>query len=599
MIPKIFPRNLTARAATQVVGNPINTRLESGVGNCFPGLEFDHRNLDRRFFPGLVFEFTETGVLFLETDLNDPELQSNSELRKRLAGELGGRLGEESWFLEEITQNQTTIVMPSRVSDVTMTTWRLVRSLEPGPITIVLKQRRKNSSSTVTNDVVKLEGKRRSFVGPESGVISVAYSPGELTQSLCSPWMHDFRDCACYYWASNHPDIVLAEAPPGESTLPSGAPANPILAMTPIDWLRSDRASLAPAKSTQEKNRPAQMDHYDINLRWQELAMVLEGREVSSIYHPREIDKMNPYESADQLAEKLMELATLEHVVALEYLYALYSLKTPEEGGEGTKNDLTFVRHEILFIAVSEMRHLRWVNQLLWSLEHDGMLSKKVGPSLGVAEKVPVADDKSRPPQLAQGPSAGKMRPRQLRPLEPDVLQDFISVERPSGFLDGQYARVLATLRQKKYRETLEQIAARIIGDGMEHYSRFREVQVVLQKYEQWLRDGRLVSASVAAGSKPGTTTKTYRKILRKVTPAADGDAAVAKALAMYGSIVEELNQAYDRGNMEDGSHIAFARQIMFELNHEAEKLAARGIGIPFFSVVAGSVEKKAKHRRR
>ena len=309
MIPKIFPRNLTARAATQVVGNPINTRLESGVGNCFPGLEFDHRNLDRRFFPGLVFEFSETGVLFLEIDLNDPELQSNSELRKKLAGEVGVRLGEESWFLEEITQNQTTIVMPSRVSDVTMTTWRLVRSLEPGPITIVLKQRRKNSSSTVTNDVVKLEGKRRSFVAPESGVISIAYSPGELTQSLCSPWMHDFRDCACYYWASNHPDIVLAEAPPGESTLPSGAPANPILAMTPIDWLRSDRASVAPAKSTQEKNRPAQMDHYDINLRWQELAIVLEGREVSSIYHPREIDMMNPYESADQLAEKLMELA--------------------------------------------------------------------------------------------------------------------------------------------------------------------------------------------------------------------------------------------------------------------------------------------------
>src|ERR1700681_2903938 len=57
MIPKIFPRNLTARAAMQVVGNPVNTRLESGVGNCYPGLEFDHRNLDRRFFPGLVFEF--------------------------------------------------------------------------------------------------------------------------------------------------------------------------------------------------------------------------------------------------------------------------------------------------------------------------------------------------------------------------------------------------------------------------------------------------------------------------------------------------------------------------------------------------------------
>ena len=30
-----------------VTGNPVTTRLEGGVGNCFPGLEFDHRNLDR------------------------------------------------------------------------------------------------------------------------------------------------------------------------------------------------------------------------------------------------------------------------------------------------------------------------------------------------------------------------------------------------------------------------------------------------------------------------------------------------------------------------------------------------------------------------
>src|ERR1700722_20530800 len=54
---KIFPRNPTARAAYQVVGNPDSTRPEDAVGNCYPGLEADLRNLDRRFFPGLVFNF--------------------------------------------------------------------------------------------------------------------------------------------------------------------------------------------------------------------------------------------------------------------------------------------------------------------------------------------------------------------------------------------------------------------------------------------------------------------------------------------------------------------------------------------------------------
>src|SRR4051794_34912163 len=59
---KIFPRNLTAQAAYLVPGNPVVTRPEDAVANCFPGLELDIRNLDRRFFPGLVFNFVTGGA---------------------------------------------------------------------------------------------------------------------------------------------------------------------------------------------------------------------------------------------------------------------------------------------------------------------------------------------------------------------------------------------------------------------------------------------------------------------------------------------------------------------------------------------------------
>src|SRR5215813_8765947 len=86
---KIFPRNLTARAAHRVVGNPDTTRLEDSVSNCYPGLDTDVRNLDRRFFPGLVFEFvarrdadrpytepTRYGALLAYVDhWGDPDLQ--------------------------------------------------------------------------------------------------------------------------------------------------------------------------------------------------------------------------------------------------------------------------------------------------------------------------------------------------------------------------------------------------------------------------------------------------------------------------------------------------------------------------------------------
>ena len=61
---KLLPRNVAAlrrfqdpaAAPREVTGNPVMTRLESGIGNCFPGLECDLRNLERRFFPSLEIE---------------------------------------------------------------------------------------------------------------------------------------------------------------------------------------------------------------------------------------------------------------------------------------------------------------------------------------------------------------------------------------------------------------------------------------------------------------------------------------------------------------------------------------------------------------
>ena len=386
--------------------------------------------------------------------------------------------------------------------------------------------------------------------------------------------MHDFRDCACFYWASNHPDIVLAQDPPGETTLPSGAPEDPFLALTPIDWLRRDRASTMAAAATDDANRRAQMDHYEINQSWQDLAIVLRGREIASIYQPREEKNANPLSSPDALAARLVDLATLEHAVALEYLYARYSLKNPDEVTGSLKDDLTFVQHEIFLVAVSEMRHLRWANQLIWSLEHAGLLSKSFGPSLGIADQVPVAPDSNRAPQLP--PLKGSpTRPPQLRALQPDVLKDFIAVEQPSGFLDGQYAEVLATLRQEQYPETLEELAARIIADGMEHFSRFRQVQVVLQNH------------------KPAD-------YLRSLTfpPAEEGDADGAAAQKTYTEILTELKEAYTSGDMEDAAHIATARALMFQLDKEARQLAARRLGVPFFPTAVKPARKSRPGKR-
>jgi hypothetical protein len=68
---RLLPRNRTARLAqAQAAGNPVTVELESGVGNCFPGLELDLRNLDRRFFPFVAVDFVGAQIAVAEVDLD-------------------------------------------------------------------------------------------------------------------------------------------------------------------------------------------------------------------------------------------------------------------------------------------------------------------------------------------------------------------------------------------------------------------------------------------------------------------------------------------------------------------------------------------------
>jgi hypothetical protein len=580
---KIFPRNLTARAARRVPGNPEGTRLESGVGNCYPGLEFDHRNLDRRFFPGLLVEFVSQddalapdpqrrGALVVAVAADDPALFPNpdtpaaSHLREALQGDTGTALAAGVWFLSAITQGERRIDLSTagdpKVPLDGLVVWRLVRGLEPGPVTLELVRRQPPAPAdpaTPPPGPVTLEGWRRQFVDPRSGVIDPAYAPGEMSQSLCSPWQHDFRDCSCYYWASNHPDVVLAEDLPGEPTLPSGASADPRRALARIDWLRSDRdrARTSDALPSAGENRPTQMDHYEINQRWQELSIVLSDKETPAVYRPRSADAANPFPSPRELAEQISQLATLEHALALEYLYALYSVRSPAEaaaqaGWPALADDVTFVRHFILLVAVSEMMHLRWANQLLWELaEHNLIRRAEFGPQLGVAPRIPTS-------------AAGGPRPRALRPLTRVTLADFVAVEQPSGFIEGQYARVTATLRQKGYPDSLYQLASRIVYEGMEHFSRFRDVDLVLAQYP--------------AGDPP---------YLRPLTLGDASNPDVQKALGLYRGILDNLKAAYATGSVQDRALIIRARQDMTDLNGVADQLGAKGVGIPFFPAKA------------
>ena len=190
----IMPRNLTARAAVQIVGNPVSTRLEAGVANCFPGLEWDVRGLDRRFFPGLVFQYVTTPLLpnrgtlafqqgarlaYLDS-IDDPALPANSSqpwVRDLLAA-FEQNIGEPNplasgrWYLEWFEQHGKRFSMrdsQNQPYDGELV-WRLVRGIEADiPLAIALLARDENGTGVAPT--VVLNGFRRHFVDP-AGVSS-------------------------------------------------------------------------------------------------------------------------------------------------------------------------------------------------------------------------------------------------------------------------------------------------------------------------------------------------------------------------------------------------------------------------------------------
>ena len=233
---KLFARNLTARADTLVRGNPVTSRPEDAVETSFPGLEFDHRNLDKVFFPGLTFEFHhERGAFLRDFDARGPAggFFRKSEIQSGIFLAFAQGLMKRSHDDDTPQQTMFNFAPPAGLEN-----WRVVRDFEPGPVAVALC-RRKTFRDLLANrfsgdsfadtfsdalaaradgpqlvgasEYILLFGERARFLTPD-GVIDPALVPaGDLTRSMCSPWQYDFADCGCFYWASNKPDMVSGE----------------------------------------------------------------------------------------------------------------------------------------------------------------------------------------------------------------------------------------------------------------------------------------------------------------------------------------------------------------------------------------------------
>ncbi|HEX9522059.1 MAG TPA: hypothetical protein VF949_03770, partial [Reyranella sp.] len=138
---KLFPRNLTAHADYVVRGNPVISRPESGADNSHPGLEFDQRNLDRGFFPGLLFDF-QFGVGARLADVRSPWLEKEKELDKdnNGANSLGAKEAEFFlWYIHgKFGDRPGEPVFADLYGLDGYDVLRKVHDLEPGPIAVIV-----------------------------------------------------------------------------------------------------------------------------------------------------------------------------------------------------------------------------------------------------------------------------------------------------------------------------------------------------------------------------------------------------------------------------------------------------------------------------
>lgn len=562
---KIFPRNLTARADYAVRGNPSGSRPESGVDNCFPGLEFDQRNLERAFFPGLVVDFHHdsgsrvlavTGGVAEAQGLTDDDLVVTTDE------------GEERLYLWAVC-GRTTVDQREEDAPVFhaderdgLEMWRCVHDLLPGRVAVVLGRlegrrssgarwlprpglngwRMANRNTVLRDDggVVEaaiLVADRARYLDPDGVIDPDVYRPGDLTRTLCAPWQYDFRECGCYYWAASKPDI---------STSSDGRFRN-------LNFQRRDRTSVPPPAdvATIDGRDLLELDHPELIANWNVLPVVLNGREDDSVPPPA-LPDLTPM-TREEVTRELERLATVEHALCLEYLYAHYSLRAPAVLDPGT-DERSPVRQvfaaasEVFSVAVDEMRHLRWVNEIL-----------------GVLDR-PVRLDPPGPDTVIQ-PQTG--RRFELKPLTTEQLDWFIAVEQPSkelnpGGIDGMYVRlhhsILAQSGLFPEADRLAHLIKLIIDEGDDHFYRFTSVKDHLA----------------------GLTPEIYLRPLR-TNPDDPLDVRLLELTDLnYAVLLGTLRESLSQGDRAGGVQMEQARRAMYNLHETNHLLAARGVAPRF-----------------
>jgi hypothetical protein len=284
----IEPKNITAQLHYRARGNPPASHPELAVGNFFPGLEFNFQNVWKRIFIGL--ELLEYGGQVIAVHVDEVaksggDVVSQGADKKPLEELVGAFLetvdgqamyrevqgprpdgakdapGEQIYL--EWSNALARIHAEKGGTDQTVECWFVLGTPSTG-------QDGKRCTCDVRYGPFRLKARR--LIEPQSALISREASlPGEITESLCSPWQTDYIGCACYYWAANRPDFVNLT----EVTASDGAKT-----VTGHNWLNVGRATDGDGNPLYSLQRSNVLRHEDVMQGWEhKFQFVIKGND--------------------------------------------------------------------------------------------------------------------------------------------------------------------------------------------------------------------------------------------------------------------------------------------------------------------------------
>ncbi|ACU61933.1 hypothetical protein [Chitinophaga pinensis] len=266
----IAAADLKAQLFYRGAGNPYSVLARAAISNCFPGLEFDFRNLWRHTFEGLTLSENDNYVLEDNSghNLTGHRLIGINGQPTMVRGEGPVFPGGDNVHLktEDNPNGAAFMEWSNLIAGLKLgQTAELQFTTDVATLPVLV-----TADDLKTSTYPKLTFNVNSYLAKDAANNKTAalnpaiVSPGELTHGLCAPWQNDYRECACYYWAASRPDYVNVQ--PGDNGLSKGDM-----------WLSKRRTgTYIPDNRTDSRL----FSYDDLFLNWQgELNFIIDGKD--------------------------------------------------------------------------------------------------------------------------------------------------------------------------------------------------------------------------------------------------------------------------------------------------------------------------------